>query len=36
LLKIELEITIQKNKSFEGNERKKMKTRELSNKAEEK
>jgi len=36
LLKIELDITSQKNKSFEGNERKKMKTRELSKKVEEK
>jgi hypothetical protein len=35
-MKIELDITSQKNKSFEGNEREKMKTRELSNKAEEK
>jgi hypothetical protein len=31
-----LEITSQKNKSFEGNEREKMKTREWTNEAEEK
>jgi hypothetical protein len=36
LLKIELEITRKKKKSFEGNERKKTKTRELSNEAGEK